>query len=171
MKFPKRGNFFIWNLTSNAGGSLMTLKPGSSTPEIECSGSYPENIIGLPIAPSLAVIHDTTVFPLATWSLTLTLNGTDQYHVSVDDNHRIVAKPFTEEITDYDRFLSWSHGSYTMFESKRFRNLFMGCNTEGRVKLLLLHDKSHPDTRALFLMHRFVGLTAGDRPRSYSEFI
>ena len=40
----------------------------------------------------LAVIHDTTVFPLATWSLTLTLNGTDQYHVSVDDNHRIVAK-------------------------------------------------------------------------------
>ncbi|KAJ7378972.1 hypothetical protein OS493_018766 [Desmophyllum pertusum] len=90
IKFPKRGNFFIWNLTSNAGGSLMTLKPGSRTPEIECSGSYAEDNNNN--NPSLTVIHDTTVFPIATWSIALTLNGTDQYHVSVDDNRRIVAK-------------------------------------------------------------------------------
>ncbi|KAJ7324060.1 hypothetical protein OS493_030233 [Desmophyllum pertusum] len=98
-------------------------------------------------------------FPFAMWSLILKMenesNETVEYHMSVDDTRSIVAKPATEEITDYDRFLSWSHGSYSMFESKRFRNRFVGCNTEGNVKLIHVHDKSRPDPRALFLIHRY----------------
>lgn len=56
-------------------------------------------------------------------------------------------------VNDTERFVPWRHGSYSMFESKKNRDTFLGCNGDGTVGLIDVHDKRDPDPRVLFLMH------------------
>ena len=65
-------------------------------------------------------------------------------------------QPWNEEkpnITDNERFIPWNHGSYSMLESKAYSDTFLGCNKDGTMDLINVHDKRHPDPRVLFMLH------------------
>ncbi|KAL9955850.1 hypothetical protein ACROYT_G037237 [Oculina patagonica] len=159
---PSTGHFCIWSLISHEGDSLMTLSESDvivGRPGIKCSGSYDDRS-------SLINVLNSTVFPQPSHTLLLTLNDASQtqseFYLSVIEGEEankyvVITKPALDNekpnIMDSERFIPWRHGSYSMFESKKYRDTFLGCNRYGTLDLINVHDRRHPDSRVLFLMH------------------
>ncbi|KAJ7373605.1 hypothetical protein OS493_011210 [Desmophyllum pertusum] len=108
-------------------------------------------------------VKDTTIYPYPSRSFYLHTAANDEYLPSIKTKifkpSRIVAKQVTAEhdndVDDNTRFFPLVHGSYSLFESKKKPNHFLGCTKEGNMELIELHDKRHPDPRVLFLIHRY----------------
>ena len=58
-----------------------------------------------------------------------------------------------DELHDRERFVHLIHGSYSMFESVKLKDRYLGSKKNGSLDLVNVHDKVFPDPRVLFLMH------------------
>lgn len=144
---PTRGHFHIWNMVSTVGDSLLALSQRDKGEIIfECSGLFSE---------SPTEFHDTTLYPTLSLSITFETPRQGNYYLSIHHSTKalVVKDSNKETVNDYDRFIPWMHGGFTMFESKSHPSNFLGCTNQGAAQLFYIHNKDYPDPRALFVIN------------------
>jgi len=139
--------FHLMSLISKQGDSLLEIVNimDDNGPSFRCTGMYDE-------AANLVTMVDSTEFPTKSVSFKITLKAAS-YYLSLYDENVVATVPLKDDVTDRERFFHLIHGNYSMFESKKHRDFFLGSNKDGSLQLINVHDKCFPDPRTLFLMH------------------